>query len=109
MKRYLGVVLGVALLSTSGALATHPDVTLKDQFENPVSESGLPVDVRKSCGSCHDVDYIATAYHFQQGRLVLLTKEIYEKNYYNKYGDTQFTNGLPKELTSLDMGMYGKL
>ena len=109
MRKYMGVLLGFILSATSGALATHPDVTLKDQFGNPVSESGLPVDVRKSCSSCHDVDFIATAYHFQQGRLAILTKEIYEKNYYNKYGDTQFTNGLPKELTTLDMGMYGKL
>jgi hypothetical protein len=55
------------------------------------------------------VDFIATAYHFQQGRLALLDAETYKKNYYDRYGKEQFTNGLPEELTSLDMGMYGKL
>jgi hypothetical protein len=109
MRRYLGVALGFLLTTTLGAGATHPDITLKDQFGDPVTESKLPVDVRKSCSACHDVDFIATAYHFQQGRLAILSKEIYEKNYYNRYGDTQFTNGLPEELTALDMGMYGKL
>ena len=108
MRRYLGVALGFLLATTFGAKA-HQNVTLKDQFGNPVTESGLPVDVRKSCSACHDVDFIATAYHFQQGRLANLSKEIYEKNYYNRFGETQFTNGLPEELTELDMGMYGKL
>lgn len=109
MRKILGMALVFILSSTISAIATHPDVTLKDQFGNPVSESGLPVDIRKSCSACHDIDFITTAYHFQQGRLAILSKEIYEKNYYNKYGDTQFTKGLPKELTKLDMGMYGKL
>ncbi|SMO80016.1 hypothetical protein SAMN06269117_1352 [Balnearium lithotrophicum] len=99
----------VFILALSLNALGHPDVTLKDQFGNPVDQSKLPVDVRKSCGSCHDIDFIGTAYHFQQGRLAILSKDIYEKNYYSKYGDTQFTNGLPKELNKLDMGMYGKL
>ncbi len=103
------ITVATLLLLWSGSAHSHPNVTLKDQFGNPVSSSGLPVDVRKSCGACHDIDFIATAYHFQQGRLAILSPEIYQKNYYNKYGDKEFTNGLPEELTSLDMGMYGKL
>ena len=108
MRKYLLLSSAFILSLPLNALA-HPNVTLKDQFGNPADQSHLPVDVRKSCGSCHDIDFIATAYHFQQGRLAILSKEVYEKNYYSKYGDTQFTNGLPKELTKLDMGMYGKL
>ncbi|ADY73548.1 hypothetical protein Dester_0908 [Desulfurobacterium thermolithotrophum DSM 11699] len=108
MRRTLGMALAFILSSTFSAIAAHPDVTLKDQFGKPVSESGLPVDIRQSCSACHDIDFIATAYHFQQGRLAILSPDIYQK-YYEKYGDTQFTNGLPKELTKLDMGMYGKL
>ena len=109
MRRLLGMTLGVVLSTALSAHAYHPDVDLKDQNGRPVSESHLPVDYRKSCGSCHDVDFIATAYHFQQGRLALLDAETYKKNYYDRYGKEQFTNGLPEELTSLDMGMYGKL
>lgn len=108
MRRLLSATLVFIVSSSLNAFATHPNVELKDQFGNPVVESHLPVDVRKSCGACHDVDFIATAYHFQQGRLAILSPEVYKK-YYERYGDTQFTNGLPKELTALDMGMYGKL
>ncbi len=108
VRKTLGLALGFILVQALPSFG-HPDITLKDQFGNPVVQSGLPVDVRRSCGGCHDIDFIATAYHFQQGRLAILSKDIYEKNYYNRYGDTQFTNGLPKELTKLDMGMYGKL
>ena len=107
MRSYLKVALGFILLTSLNAFG-HPDITLKDQFGNPVTESKLPVDVRKSCSGCHDVDFIATAYHFQMGRLAILSKEVYKK-YYEKYGDQQFTNGLPEELTNLDKGMYGKL
>ena len=108
MRRVLGLTLGFILVHSFPSYG-HPDVMLKDQFGKPVTQSGLPVDVRQSCGSCHDIDFIATAFHFQQGRLAILSKDIYKKNYYSKYGNTQFTNGLPKELTKLDMGMYGKL
>lgn len=109
MRRELQLAVAFLLLSALPSFGEHPKVTLKDQFGKPVTESKLPVDVRKSCSACHDIDFIAAAYHFQQGRLVILSKDIYEKNYYNKYGDNQFANGLPKELTKLDMGMYGKL
>ena len=102
MRRRLGLALLCALAGYGSALAVHPDVTLKDRFGNPVSQSKLPVDVRKSCGSCHDVDFIGVAYHFQQGRLVILSEEIYRQNYFSRYGTTEFTNGLPEELTALD-------
>jgi len=107
MKKGLKVATGFILLTALNAYG-HPDVTLKDQFGNPVVESKLPVDVRQSCGGCHDVDFIATSYHFQQGRLAILAPEIYRK-YYEKYGDKEFTYGLPERLTNLDKGMYGKL
>jgi len=109
MRKVLKLTLSFILSLQYQAFATHPTVELRDQFGNSVQDSGLPVDIRKSCGECHNVDFIATAYHVQQGRLALLTKEVYEKNYYSKYGDNQFVAGLPKELNSLDMGMYGKL
>ncbi|WP_456343059.1 hypothetical protein [Thermovibrio sp.] len=107
MKTRLKVALGFILLSSLNAFG-HTDVTLKDQFGNPVVESKLPVDVRQSCSGCHDVDFIATAYHFQQGRLAILSADVYKK-YYEKYGDKEFTHGLPEKLTDLDKGMYGKL
>jgi len=107
MRKLLGATL-IFLVGSAQNVLSHPDVTLKDQFGNPVVDSKLPVDVRKSCGGCHDVDFIATAYHFQQGRLAILSKDVYAK-YYSRYGKEQFKNGLPKELSSLDMGMYGKL
>ncbi len=90
------------------AAQAHPIITLKDQFGRPVSESHLPIDIRRSCGSCHGVDFIGSSFHFQQGRLAILSDEVY-KLYYERFGDSQFTNGLPKELSKLDMGMYGKL
>ncbi|WP_269667534.1 hypothetical protein [Thermovibrio ammonificans] len=40
--------------------------------------------------------------------MAILSDEVY-KLYYERFGDSQFTNGLPKELSKLDMGMYGKL
>ncbi|MEO2082983.1 MAG: hypothetical protein ABGX12_03030 [Desulfurobacteriaceae bacterium] len=108
MRKNLSILLGLILSSVLPAFAEHPKVTLNDQFGHPVTESKLPVDVRQSCDNCHDIDFIATAYHFQQGRLAILSSDIYE-NYYKKYGDKTFSNGLPKKLTKLDMGMYGKL
>jgi hypothetical protein len=107
MRKYLSVALGF-ILTYSVAAFGHPAVTLKDQFGNPVTESKLPVDVRQSCSGCHDVDFIASAYHFQQGRLAILSSDVYKK-YYERYGDKEFTHGLPEKLSSLDMGMYGKL
>jgi hypothetical protein len=96
------------LMSSLNAFATHPDVPLLDQNGKPVTQTGLPVDVRQSCGGCHNVDYIAVAYHFQQGRLAILSPEIYQK-YYEQFGDDKVEGGLPKSLSKLDMGMYGKL
>jgi hypothetical protein len=107
MRKYLSVALGF-ILTYSVVAFGHPSVTLKDQFGNPVTESKLPVDVRQSCSGCHDVDFIASAYHFQQGRLAILSSDVYKK-YYERYGDKEFTHGLPEKLSNLDMGMYGKL
>ncbi len=61
MRKCLSLVLGFMLTSAISAYA-HPDITLKDQFGTPVTESHLPVDVRQSCSGCHDVDFIAAAY-----------------------------------------------
>ncbi len=37
----------------------HPPVRLVDRQEDSVLESGKPVSLQKSCGACHDTEYIA--------------------------------------------------
>jgi hypothetical protein len=50
--------------------ATHPEVILRDvQGEALPVDSTEPYSPRMTCGRCHDVDTIANAYHFQQGRI----------------------------------------
>lgn len=51
------------------AAAVHPDVLLLDRLGQPLlAGSGEPFSPRQTCGDCHDIDAIANAYHFQQGR-----------------------------------------
>ena len=45
----------------------HPVIKLLDEDGNPVIKTGKPVSTRKTCGQCHDYDFITSAYHFQQG------------------------------------------
>ena len=53
-------------------LTMHPPVMLLDTDGRLVQESGEPVSTRKSCGKCHDYDFISQGYHSQQGRLELI-------------------------------------
>src|SRR5512142_2485512 len=44
----------------------HPRVVLKDTQNAPVSNSGQPIDTRTTCGTCHDVAWIAAhGIHFK--------------------------------------------
>ena len=49
----------------------HPPVKLLDSEGKMVQETGDPISTRKSCGECHNYDFIADGYHSQQGRLEL--------------------------------------
>lgn len=46
----------------------HPQIVLKDETGQSVLTSGRPISTRKTCGDCHDYDYIADSFHFQQGK-----------------------------------------
>jgi len=47
----------------------HPRVLLLDKNGTPVIRSGQPVSSEKTCGACHDYQYItAHSYHAQQGK-----------------------------------------
>ncbi|MEZ5964592.1 MAG: hypothetical protein R3F56_12155 [Planctomycetota bacterium] len=47
----------------------HRDIVLRDVAgEALTADSTEPYSPRMTCGRCHDVDAIASGYHFQQGR-----------------------------------------
>lgn len=47
----------------------HPSVVLKDEAGQNVLTTGKPISTRQSCGGdCHDYDFIANSFHFQQGK-----------------------------------------
>jgi len=46
----------------------HPQIVLKDEAGQNVLTSGKPISTRKTCGDCHDYDFIADSFHFQQGK-----------------------------------------
>ena len=46
----------------------HPQIVLKDETGRNVLTSGKPISTRKTCGDCHDYDFIANSFHFQQGK-----------------------------------------
>jgi len=78
----LGLLLGTALgqvdatttaaESPSGKGVTklaHPAILLKDDTGQSVLKTGKPISTRRTCGGdCHDYDYIANSFHFQQGK-----------------------------------------
>ena len=81
-KRYQ-VVLGIAFLLRTAVAQTppaasiqrsvtklaHPAVVLKDEAGRNVLETGKPISTRQTCGEkCHDYDFIARSFHFQQGK-----------------------------------------
>ena len=45
----------------------HPPIKLLDENGRPVIRTGKPVSTRKTCGQCHDYDFITHSFHFQQG------------------------------------------
>ncbi len=70
----------------------HPVIKLLDEDGNPVIKTGKPVSTRKTCGQCHDYDFITSAYHFQQGA--------------NEW-DVEWGNK-NKEVGSISPGMFGR-
>jgi hypothetical protein len=81
-KHYQAVLGIVFLLRAAGAQTpppggppralgklAHPAVVLKDEAGRNVLETGKPISTRQSCGEkCHDYDFIAGSFHFQQGK-----------------------------------------
>jgi hypothetical protein len=66
-----GVLLFAAFLSAQAPAPrlAHPPVILKDDAGHSVLESGKPISTRRTCGGdCHDYDFIADSFHFQQGK-----------------------------------------
>ena len=76
----------------------HPQVVLRDVHGAPLPvDSTEPYSPRQTCGRCHDVDTIAGAYHFQQGR-VDATGRIEER----------LTKPWEAQVAVLSPGMFGK-
>lgn len=64
-----GTTTGTTTGNEPGAGGPHADVKLLDKFGNPITASSRSAfSPRKTCGACHDIDTIASGYHFQQGR-----------------------------------------
>jgi hypothetical protein len=54
--------------SQAPSTALHPPVLLQDHAGRPVIESGQPVSTTRSCGSCHDTEFIHRhSYHAALG------------------------------------------
>jgi len=76
--RYALIALAAALACGSalagdapppGARLPHPALVLKDDAGHNVLQSGRPISTRQTCGGdCHDYDFIANSFHFQQGK-----------------------------------------
>lgn len=102
----------LTLLFGSSQVFAHPSVDLKDVLGNNILDSSgnvvskLPVSYQKSCSACHDLDFINEGWHSQQGRLSILTSDVYSL-YYQKFGDKNFTNGLPQDQSKLWLKWFG--
>ena len=59
-----------SLADSSGRVPrlAHPAIVLKDQDGHNVLDTGNPISTRHTCGDCHDYDFIANSFHFQQGK-----------------------------------------
>jgi|WetSurMetagenome_2_1015567.scaffolds.fasta_scaffold13861_3 hypothetical protein len=70
----LGVAFAILGQSSPGgppnppARLPHPAIPLLDEHGVNVLKSAGPISTRKTCGDCHDYDFIADSFHFQQGR-----------------------------------------
>jgi cytochrome c553 len=71
----------------------HPALILKDDTGRNVLDSGKPISTRQTCGGCHDYDFIADSFHFQQGKAEM------DRKLLNAHGAPRF-NSSP--------GMFGK-
>lgn len=72
-------VSGLALLSwlpagrylsqtPNNSRLVHPAIPLLDANGTNVIKSKGPISTRKTCGGCHDYDFITDSFHFQQGK-----------------------------------------
>lgn len=82
------------LLGANSPKSLHPNVQLLDKNGVPVIQSGKPISTEKTCGSCHDYEFMtAHSYHVQQGKNEFFTKET-RPNYFPNF--------------VLSPGMFGK-
>ena len=58
----------VAKQDTKPLKISHPTIPLLDAKGVNVIKSNAPISTRKTCGRCHDYDFITDSFHFQQGR-----------------------------------------
>ncbi len=95
----VGFALGVGLVfaqtpSSNPPKLAHPAIVLKDETGRNVRDTGRPISTRQTCGGdCHDYDFIANSFHFQQGKAEM------DRNLPNSHGVPRF-NSSP--------GMFGK-
>ena len=62
MKKYLIPLAWILLVSTDlAANDFHPPVPLLDENGARVMESGQPMSNMRTCGDCHDADFIAAS------------------------------------------------
>lgn len=59
---------GTTPIASPAPRLPHPAIVLKDEAGQNVLRTGQPISTRKSCGDCHDYDYITSSFHFQQGK-----------------------------------------
>jgi len=60
LKHFVLLSLLVSPLDSQGPPGIHPWVRLRDSSGTAVQNSGEPLSIRRSCGGCHDVEYIAS-------------------------------------------------
>ena len=62
---------------------SHGAIPLLDEAGQPLTaDSQVPYSPRATCGGCHDIDKIANAYHFQQGRTDLAGNVVTRNDYF---------------------------
>ncbi len=93
----------------------HPDVKLLDQNGNPVISSDLPVSTIKTCGTCHDAEYIASnSYHSTVGFDKNADDETIDPGFFNNWDPVIYHRMMNDELKNGNLGLanwvmtYGK-
>ena len=90
----LGLLLSQASGQPPPLKMTHPSIVLKDDTGRNVKDTAKPISTRQTCGgNCHDYDFIANSFHFQQGKTEM------DRKLLNEHGVKSF-NSSP--------GMFGK-